>query len=347
MSDRVEDFDTPTKWDIFLDELKEKLKEDFKDTQAKFQELKDLIKPPDDSLQKFMDEYMEANRKIQKFSSDLLKEIDWQSMSDAESDEINGMGDVLGGVLKNKDSIQDVIDTEIQTGMPDLMGDDVFGEKIDNDIQKIDDLNDSVGRTIDLFNEEWVAETLSGASGMFADGLAECLSDFEHFGDGLKSLGDDLKTYLIKSAVDALMEIVMQSKLAEVAIKGASLPVNSLINAGKTVGGVILSTFGIGKHHSGGAVLPSAGAMLPGTQEQLALLKGGERVLSPSETASYNDDVSSGAGQPVVFLNNNIKAWDSKDVRQYLIENASLLQSITAQGIRDNKHYLRTMIRNA
>ena len=71
-----------------------------------------------------------------------------------------------------------------------------------------------------------------------------------------------------------------------------------------------------------------------------------QNILIISKIRSYNNQESDGS-QPVVFVNNNIKAWDSKDVKQYLLDNASLINSITAQGIRDNKHYLRTMIRNA
>lgn len=89
----------------------------------------------------------------------------------------------------------------------------------------------------------------------------------------------------------------------------------------------------------------SADAEVPGTQEQLALLKGGERILSPGENASYNS--GQGSSSPIVLNNFNVKAWDSKDVKKYLLENRQLLNQITFQGIKDNNAQLRHMVRNA
>ena len=197
-------------------------------------------------------------------------------------------------------------------------------------------------------SDGWMENTVDGVKKRFSDGLADCVSDFGDFSDGIKSIGDDILKYLVKQSVAAMLDLVMQANIAQAAAKGALGAVKGIGAFLKVGGETVLGSFGIEfpHHHSGGAILPSASGMLPGTQEQIAMLKGGERVLSPSEASSYNEDGFSG-GQPVVFLNNNIKAWDAKDVKQYLIDNASLLQSITAQGIRDNKHYLRTMIRNA
>lgn len=76
-----------------------------------------------------------------------------------------------------------------------------------------------------------------------------------------------------------------------------------------------------------------------------ALLKGGERILSPSENVSYKDN--QGGASPVVFNNFNIKAWDSKDVRKYLTENRELLNQITFEGIKNNYCQLRNMVRGA
>lgn len=102
---------------------------------------------------------------------------------------------------------------------------------------------------------------------------------------------------------------------------------------------------GIGIFHSGGIVPVGANAEVPGTQEQLALLKGGERILSPGENASYNS--GQGSSSPIVLNNFNVKAWDSKDVKKYLLENRQLLNQITFQGIKDNNAQLRHMVRNA
>lgn len=190
----------------------------------------------------------------------------------------------------------------------------------------------------------WLYETLGDAGGIFKDELAKSLSDFENFGEGMKSLGNELANYMIQQGVDALAEIAIQALQTSKIIQSIKTGTKSNGFFG-TLTTAVTAIFGGKKHHSGGVILPTSNT-LPGTEEQLAMLKGGERVLSPSETASYNNQESDGS-QPVVFVNNNIKAWDSKDVKQYLLDNASLINSITAQGIRDNKHYLRTMIRNA
>ena len=228
-----------------------------------------------------------------------------------------------------------------------------LAEKYANDPEKKDLANALVkmGLTSDSSTDEggWLYETLGDAGSIFKDELTKSLADFENFGDGMKALGNEIAQYMIKQGVDALSQIVVQSLQASKIIQSFSAGNSEKSNTASNIFGSITSAistfFGAKKHHSGGVILPSSGT-LPGTQEQIAMLKGGERVLSPAETASYNSE-DSASSQPVVFVNNNIKAWDSKDVKQYLLDNASLINSITAQGIRDNKHYLRTMIRNA
>lgn len=228
-----------------------------------------------------------------------------------------------------------------------------LAEKYANDPEKKDLANALVkmGLTSDYSTGEggWLYETLGDAGSIFKDELTKSLADFENFGDGMKALGNEIAQYMIKQGVDALSQIVVQSLQASKIIQSISAGNSEKSNTASNIFGSITSAistfFGAKKHHSGGVILPSSGT-LPGTQEQIAMLKGGERVLSPAETTSYNSE-DSASSQPVVFVNNNIKAWDSKDVKQYLLDNASLINSITAQGIRDNKHYLRTMIRNA
>ena len=81
-----------------------------------------------------------------------------------------------------------------------------------------------------------------------------------------------------------------------------------------------------------------------GRRNSRTVLKGGERVLSPGENASFE---SADSQSPVVFNNFNIKAWDSKDVQKYLLENKQLLNSITYEGIKNNNSQLRNMVKNA
>ena len=65
------------------------------------------------------------------------------------------------------------------------------------------------------------------------------------------------------------------------------------------------------------------------------------------ENTSYNSNGSQSGSSPVVLNNFNIKAWDSKDVKQYLLENKNLLNQITFDGIKNNNCQLRNMVRGA
>lgn len=98
------------------------------------------------------------------------------------------------------------------------------------------------------------------------------------------------------------------------------------------------------KFHSGGIMPSGANIELPGSKEQLALLKGGERVLSPSENTDYKSNPQQ--FNPTI-VNLNIKSWDSRDVSKCFMENQDLLNSITFRGIKDNNCQLRQIVRNA
>ena len=66
--------------------------------------------------------------------------------------------------------------------------------------------------------------------------------------------------------------------------------------------------------------------------------------MSPAENVNYEKQRES---SPVIVNSFNVKAWDSKDVRKYLLENRDLLNQITYEGIRNNYSHLRTMVQNA
>ena len=189
----------------------------------------------------------------------------------------------------------------------------------------------------------WVLDSFGHVSDEFTKGLAKSLTDFGNFKENIKAMADEMAEYLIQRALEAFIKIAMESKYMKAALSTGQ----SLLKTGTgflgSVGKAVVNFFNPSKHHSGGVILPGANELIPQQNETLAMLRGGERVLSPSEATSYND---SEGGMPFVFNHYNVKAWDSKDVQKYLLENASLLNSITAQGIRDNRHYLRTMIRN-
>ncbi len=177
----------------------------------------------------------------------------------------------------------------------------------------------------------------------FSDGLQEMILGYKSFSETMKSIGASLSEYLLKQVTDTVMQMLFQQQMANATMKASS----GLFKFGGGMIGTIGNFLGsfIGKHHSGGVIPSGSGYSLPGTEEQLALLKGGERVLSPSENVDYESN--QGGSSPVVFNNYNIKAWDSKDVKKYLLENKQLLNSITYEGIKNNNNQLRSMVRNA
>lgn len=176
------------------------------------------------------------------------------------------------------------------------------------------------------------------------DTLQDIILDFDNFDKSLKNMSNKLMQYLLKQFSDMAFE-TLNKKIAESEWFG-----NIMGNSNKggsgfvdwNLSGFFMSFLG-SKHHSGG-LIPNAGYSLGGTSEQLAILKGGERVLSPGENVEYERN---SGGTPVVFNNFNVKAWDSKDVQKYLMENKNLLNAITFEGIKDNNQRLRQMIRNA
>nr|DAF65590.1 MAG TPA: tape measure protein [Caudoviricetes sp.] len=92
------------------------------------------------------------------------------------------------------------------------------------------------------------------------------------------------------------------------------------------------------KYHSGGLV--------PGTKEQLAVLKGGERVLNPAESTSYGGGTDTGEGSVNNIMMFNIKAWDGKDVIKTLQANSQTINQIVSSGIKNNNQGLRTTVQN-
>ena len=174
--------------------------------------------------------------------------------------------------------------------------------------------------------------------------LHDIILDFDNFDKSLKNMSQKLMSYLLKQFINMGFE-ALNKQIA------ASGWFGRFMGKGKNGGsgivdwnlsGMFMSFLGR-KHHSGG-VIPNSGYSLGGTAEQLAILKGGERVLSPGENVEYEKN---SGGNPIVFNNFNVKAWDSKDVQKYLLENKNLLNAITFEGIKDNNQRLRQMVRNA
>lgn len=125
-------------------------------------------------------------------------------------------------------------------------------------------------------------------------------------------------------------------------LTGAAIAAGTAMTAAAGVlGGAAtkISSFNVGKHHSGGAILPQSDQT-----EHFALLKNNERVLSPSETSAYNQNESNQNGQNYIVYAPQIRAMDSRDVAQWFNDNKQQVLSIVSDGIKNNNQGLRTQI---
>ena len=203
----------------------------------------------------------------------------------------------------------------------------------------LDDLYDK--RSLEAEEEVWM-ERGEKIAGIFQDSFSGIIDNYKNFGDEMKDLAKDLSLFLLQEASKTAMQQLFSTNKMQNLL--ASLTNISQGGGFKGSGAALIKGIGraFGIFHSGGIVPVGANAEIPGTNEQFALLKGGERILSPSENTNYS---SGGGTSPVVFNNFNIKAWDSKDVRKYLTENKDLINQITFEGIKYNNSNLRNMVR--
>ena len=192
------------------------------------------------------------------------------------------------------------------------------------------------------YEDSLLGKTGKKVSSEFSSGLQDMIRGYKDFSDVMEDMTASLTDYMIKQFTDKLMQNIFSENTMNIVSSLFGSFFNWGGGAAKSALGFIGSLFT--KHHSGGIVPSGANYSLPGTDEQLALLKGGERVLSPSENVSYErgQDAS-----PVIVNSFNVKAWDSKDVSRYLIENKQLLNQITYEGIKNNYAHLRHIVQNA
>ena len=199
----------------------------------------------------------------------------------------------------------------------------------------------ATGSDKNTFESSFVGGASEAMSKEFSKGLADMVKGYKNFSDVMKDMTNSLMNYMLESFTESIAKMIFnQNTMSDVTGLAGGL-LDGVVGGGRAVWGMIRKIL---PFHSGGVIPSGANYKLPGTQEQLALLKGGERVLSPSENTSYENG---GGTSPVVFNNFNIKAWDSKDVQRYLLENKQLLNSITYEGIKNNNCHLRHMVQNA
>lgn len=219
-----------------------------------------------------------------------------------------------------------------------------LSENLNDNENNVKNLTDAYEEALPLLEQLGLDTT--EFQNIFTSAFDKIVQKSETFSDTMKNMLDDLKNYFIKTIAQAVSDKIVNSTASEFFSNELSSQ-NTKSSNGFNVFGLIKSFFGafssssLFTRHSGGVVPSGTGYSLPGTSEYLAVLKGGERVLSPAENADYN---SNGNGQNVIVNNFNVKAWDSKDVQKYLLDNKNLIANITADNIKYNNANLRYII---
>ena len=168
---------------------------------------------------------------------------------------------------------------------------------------------------------------------MFNGTLKDILNGTKDFDSAMKSLVGNLENYFIETFTNAITKGLFDSTLGSL-VSNAMGSITGFVSSSATAGTTGFINIGY---------IPSGTGTIPGTSEYISVLKGGERVLSPAENADYSNNDTSEQGK-VVVNNFNVKAWDSKDVKKYLLENKNLLANITYENIKNNNSSLRNMI---
>lgn len=177
-------------------------------------------------------------------------------------------------------------------------------------------------------------------AGIFENTFSQMLTNYGDFSDNMKQLALNLIQYLLKEELAYAMKSIAYAQMRAKVI--------SMINSiGSGIGGFFGGLFGLGKNHSGHLYVPSqkyhSGGMAADQTEHFALIKNNERVLSPAETTSYNNDQQQQGGSYIVYAP-QVRAMDSKDVAQWFNENKLQVINIISQGIKNNTQGLRTQV---
>lgn len=169
---------------------------------------------------------------------------------------------------------------------------------------------------------------------ILGNSFSSLLSGSQDFGNLLLNTMNSIYQQLIKIAINSAMKEIEIEQVKTTIILALRALTGGVGNIVSGVGGLISK---LPKFHSGGL----------STQEQLAVIKKDERVLSPSESASYSNNEegvgSNGVNNIMMF---NIKAWDGKDVIQTLKSNSQTINQIVNSGIKNNQQGLRSTVQN-
>lgn len=173
------------------------------------------------------------------------------------------------------------------------------------------------------------------------------LQDNESFGDAMINLMNNIAKELVKIALNQALKEIEIEKMKQAAIAfwrgitsffAGGAGVATSVGSSIVGGGGMMYPVDPAIYHSGGNV--------PGTKEQLAIVKGGERILNPAENVAYTEkqDGISATSPNIVMI--NVKAWDGKDVIQTLKANSQTINQIVSSGIKNNNQGLRTIVQN-
>lgn len=192
-------------------------------------------------------------------------------------------------------------------------------------------------KMLELQGEIW-RERGQEIVGIFENTFSQMLTNYGNFSDNMKQLALNLIQYLLKEELSYMMKSIEYEKIRVATISA----LRSLIGG---IGGFFGNLFGI--NHSGHLYVPSqkyhSGGMAADQTEHFALIKNNERVLSPAETASYNNNEQQGGSNYIVYAP-VVRAMDSKDVANWFNENKNQVISIVSQGIKNNTQGLRTQV---
>lgn len=198
-------------------------------------------------------------------------------------------------------------------------------------------------KTADLEKQIWQQRGHDIYS-IFENTFSQMLTNYGDFGDNMKQLALNLIQYLLKEELSYAMQSIAVEQMRAKAIQAIRAAIGFI---GSFFGGGGMAMAGA-VAHSGHTFLPTSkhhyGGTIPQADqtEHFALLKNNERVLSPAETASYNNNQGQQGGY-IVYAP-QVRAMDSRDVAQWFNDNKNQIISIVSEGINRNQQGLRTQI---
>lgn len=265
---------------------------------------------------------------------------------EAQTEAFNDMGGILGQLTANYQQRLNILSWyyEEKKKIAKAANGDLASAQ-----QQFNDLETLKEQKLAQMNIETWKQYGNQLNSTLSSSFASILSGNQTFSDAMLNLTAKLGQDLIKIMQnDAARQVAIEKAKAlailawrKITEFSSSFFGSNSVDTSSIGGGGMMYDMGLATYHSGGLV--------PGTQEQLAVVKGRERVLNPAEALDYangnvNNANSPNGNQNMMFF--NIKAWDGKDVIQTLKSNSQTINQIVAGGIRNNSQGLRTAVQS-